>query len=122
MLASANGLLAVCLGAFGSHGLRARLPENLMSAWSTGVQYHFYHVFALALVGVLIQQGFRGRLFTASGILFSCGVLLFCGSLYGLALGGPVWLGPVTPVGGLCLILGWLSLCMGVVKNVHRQE
>lgn len=116
LIASFNGFIAVCLGAFGSHGLRDKLPENLMHAWSTGVQYHFYHVFALALVALVIQQSATSRFLTSSGVLFVVGLLFFCGSLYGLALGGPRWLGPITPLGGLCFMVGWLCLFVGLLK------
>jgi len=120
LIASANGLLAVCLGAFGSHGLKSKLPENLLHAWATGVQYHFYHVFALVFVALLINQGIVGRWLTASAALYLGGILFFCGSLYWLALGGPRWLGPLTPLGGLCFILAWASLFIGVLQ--HRAD
>lgn len=117
VLAATNGLLAVCFGAFGSHGLKDKLPENLLHAWSTAVQYHFYHVFAIAMVGMLIHQGIMNKIILGSGILFGVGLLFFCGSLYWLALGGPRWLGPITPLGGLCFILGWLCLLVSLFQK-----
>lgn len=117
LIASGNAVLAVCLGAFGSHGLKGKLPENLMQAWTTAVQYHFYHLLALALVAVLIHQGVISRLIAASGVLFAVGLLLFCGSLYWLALGGPRWLGPLTPLGGLCFIFAWSCLFLGILQQ-----
>lgn len=119
LLSALNGSLAVCLGAFGSHSLKSRLPENLLQAWITGVQYHFYHIFALALVAILMNQGYHSRLLSASGNLFIGGLLFFCGSLYWMALGGPRWLGPITPLGGLCFIAGWLCLVIGLFQ--HRS-
>lgn len=117
VIVAVNGLLAVCLGAFGSHGLKGRLPDNLLQAWGTAVQYHFYHVFALALVAVLIQQGYVSRWLASSGSLFIAGLFFFCGSLYWMALGGPRWLGPITPLGGLCFIAGWLCLLVGLFQS-----
>lgn len=117
-LAAANGLVAVALGAFGAHGLRDKLTESLFNAWQTAVQYHFYHVLALLLVAILLQQWGKSVCLSASGAAFLLGMLLFCGSLYGLALGGPRWLGPVTPLGGLSFMLGWLLLfCAVFTKN-----
>lgn len=117
LISACNGFLAVCLGAFGSHALKARLSEKLFQTWSTAVEYHFYHVLAIALVAVLINQGYASRFLSASGALFAIGLVFFCGSLYWLALGGPRWLGPVTPVGGLCFIFAWLCLLIGVLQN-----
>ena len=113
LIAAANGFLAVALGAFGAHALKSRLPETLMSTYQTGVQYHFYHALALLGVGILLYRlPSASNLLLASGWLLIAGLLLFCGSLYLLALGGPRWLGPVTPLGGLCFLLGWLSLLL----------
>ncbi|TQV82528.1 DUF423 domain-containing protein [Exilibacterium tricleocarpae] len=115
LIAAANGLIAVALGAFGAHGLKSRLPEALMSTYQTGVQYHFYHALALLGVSILLLRPLPGPppgLLVAGGWLLVAGIVLFCGSLYWLALGGPRWLGPVTPLGGLCFILAWLLLLL----------
>lgn len=114
--AAFSGMLAVILGAFAAHGLLDKLPENLFSAFQTGVQYQFYHVLALLLAGVLLRQT-PSLAMTLSGGLFIAGMVLFCGSLYGLAMGGPSWLGPVTPLGGLCFILGWALLFLALVRS-----
>jgi uncharacterized membrane protein YgdD (TMEM256/DUF423 family) len=107
--AAISGFLAVALGAFGSHGLRGKLPENLYNAFVVGVQYQFYHTLALLFVVYLLgQHSHRLLIFTATA--YCLGVLLFSGSLYGLAMNGPKWLGPVTPLGGLCFMVGWLLL------------
>jgi uncharacterized membrane protein YgdD (TMEM256/DUF423 family) len=116
LLAAVNGFLAVALGAFGSHGLKSRLSEHYLSIWQTAVQYHFYHALALCVVGILWQRPVGNGWLNSSGYLFAAGILLFCGSLYWLALGGPRWLGPVTPVGGLCFLLGWLCLLMTALR------
>lgn len=116
LLAAINGFLAVGLGAFGSHGLKSRLSEHYLGVWQTAVQYHFYHALVLCVVGILWHRLADSGWLNASGYLFIVGILLFCGSLYGLALGGPRWLGPVTPIGGLCFLLGWLCLTVTALR------
>lgn len=111
------GLTATILGAFGAHRLKGEISEPLMHAYQTAVQYQFYHTFALALAALLIAQFGVSRLFLASGVLFISGIILFSGSLYGLALSGLKWLGPITPLGGLCFILGWVFLVAGIWKS-----
>lgn len=108
MLAGFSGLLAVALGAFGAHGLKQRLGE-MLPVWQTAVLYHLVHTVALLGVGLWLAQRPAMSLNTAGG-LFAAGILLFSGSLYVLALGGPRWLGPITPLGGLCFMLGWAVL------------
>ena len=115
-LAAINGFMAVAIGAFGAHGLKGKLAENLISAFHTGVQYHFYHTLALFGVGLLMQRAQNTGLFEVSGWLFLIGIVLFCGSLYALALGGPSWLGPVTPLGGLSFLAAWIVLFVGAYR------
>ncbi len=110
MIAAGSGFFAVLLGAFGAHSLKSRLSESLMSAFQTGVQYHFYHTLALLAVALLMQRGVMTTWVVSAGYSFIAGILLFSGSLYALAFGGPRWLGPVTPLGGLCFMAGWLCL------------
>lgn len=115
-MAALSGVLAVMLGAFGAHGLRDKLTPALMSAYQTGVQYQFYHTLALLAVAILLQRLPQSLWLQVSGGLFVIGMLMFSGSLYGLALGGPGWLGPVTPIGGLCFMLAWLSLLVAALR------
>lgn len=103
------GLTAVALGAFAAHGLKARLAPELLGAFQTGVQYQMTHALALLLVALLADKC-PSRWLAASGWLFTAGTLLFSGSLYGLALAGLTLLGPVTPLGGVCFLLGWACL------------
>jgi len=116
--AALYGFLAVGFGAFGAHALRNKVPENLLSAFQTGVQYQFYHALALMLLGVLLQRpsAMPESLLSISGYLFIAGVLLFSGSLYGMALGGPTWLGPITPLGGVCFLGAWAALLAAALK------
>ena len=107
-IAGVLGAIGVALGAFGAHGLEGRLAASKLDAWNTGVDYHLLH--AVALLSLALYARATGRPVALPAAAFSAGILLFSGSLYGLALDGPRWLGPVTPVGGLCFIVGWLSL------------
>ena len=111
LLAALSGFTGVALGAFAAHGLRGRLPEGMLSVFQTGVQYQLWHTAALIGVGLLLLRQPDSLLFKASGGLFMLGILLFSGSLYTLTLAG--WrVGMVTPMGGLCFLLGWV--CFGV--------
>ena len=111
--AAAFGAAAVMLGAFGAHALRGQLDVAAMQVWHTAVEYQFWHVLALlAIAGVAPPRG--ARWWRASGIAFIVGIMLFCGSLYALALGAPHWIGAITPLGGTCLISGWLLLGLAV--------
>lgn len=115
-IAALNGFLAVSLGAFGSHGLKGRLTEYHLGIWQTGVQYHFYHALVLCVVGMLWSKTLTSGWLNTAGYLFITGIALFSGSLYWLALGGPRWLGPITPLGGLCFLLGWLCLAVSALR------
>ncbi|HVP31916.1 MAG TPA: DUF423 domain-containing protein [Myxococcota bacterium] len=107
-IAASLGALGVILGAFGAHALRARIDPAQLATWQTAVQYHLLH--AVALLAVALWSEASGRDTRLCLALFGVGIVLFSGSLYLLVLGGPRWLGPVTPLGGLCLICGWLAL------------
>lgn len=121
-LAGLLGAAGVGLGAFGAHGLKARLGADGLDTWQTAVTYHLVHALALLAVGVwsraaaLSGQPAPGSL-DGAGWLFALGVLLFSGSLYVLALGGPRWLGPVTPLGGVAFIAGWLLLAWTALRG-----
>lgn len=111
--ASTLGLTAVILGAFGAHALDATLmASGMKQVWETAVHFQFFHAASLLGIAALIRgtNGLLARRLTWAARLLSVGTVLFSGSLYGLALGGPRLLGPVTPLGGLCFILGWACL------------
>ena len=106
-LASLSGMLAVVFGAFGAHALKGKLDDQALKVFETAVQYHFYHTFALLVVGVIALSQPQTVLLKSSGWLFVIGILVFSGSLYLLSLTGVRWLGAITPLGGLALIAGW---------------
>ncbi|MEE9343061.1 MAG: DUF423 domain-containing protein [Gammaproteobacteria bacterium] len=105
-----NGFLFVALGAFGSHGLKGKIPDDLFSVWETAAQYQGIHALALVATGLLILQWPDAGLFRWAGWLFLAGIILFSGSLYLLAATGARWLGPVTPFGGLSFLAAWSVL------------
>ena len=107
-VAAASGVLAVAAGAFGAHGLKARVTPELLSAWETASLYHLLHSLALLALALYAQASGVSVRWPAG--LFAAGILLFSGSIYGLVLTDLRWLGPVTPLGGLCLMAGWASL------------
>lgn len=104
---SMNALLAVALGAFGAHGLKHIATESALQTWNTAAQYHFYHALALLVIGILVKDYPRAII---SGRLMLAGIVLFSGSLYALALSQIKILGAITPLGGVCFLLGWLWL------------
>lgn len=116
---SFSAFIAVGLGAFGSHGLRDRLDGRMLSAWEMAVQYHLIHALALVLVAALATRlNAMPATFHAAGGLLLAGQILFAGSIYGLALTGMRWLGPITPLGGLALMLGWLVLAWAALRGL----
>lgn len=111
------GGLAVIFGAFGAHALKKRMNEDLLKSFETGVKYQMYHALALLLVSLLLP--FENSMQNAMGWCFIGGIFLFSFSIYGLCLtsmSGNKWkfLGPITPIGGLLLVTGWLLLLLSV--------
>lgn len=119
LFAALSGLMAVGLGALTAHGLKASLTPALLSAFQTGVQYQMYHALALLGVAALLNKDYFPWL-TRAAVFFMVGTLLFSGSLYALALGGPHWLGPITPVGGVAFLCGWLCLSVAAWQVTTR--
>lgn len=118
-LAAVSGFLTVAFGAFGAHGLQHVLDATQRALFETAVRYHAWHALALLGAGLAAAQ-FGGRALILAGWLFLLGTLLFSGSLYALALGGPAWLGPVTPIGGTALLAGWAVLALGLWRAAGR--
>ena len=111
-----SGVVAVGAGAFGAHALRSTRSPELLAAFQTGVLYHLVHTLALAGIAFATAQG-MGRYFTIAGWLFVAGIALFSGSLYSLAITGIRGFGAITPVGGLCLLAGWLTWAIAALQK-----
>lgn len=114
LIGAVAGLLAVALGAFGAHGLRARLSPEMLAVFETGVRYHMYHALAIVLVALILGR-LDGWVIRAAGWAFAAGIVLFSGSLYLLAVTGVTILGAITPIGGLAFLLGWAFLIAAAV-------
>ncbi len=116
------GALSIILGAFAAHGLKNIADEQTITIFNKGVQYQFYHVFALALVGILFNT-YSNKLIRVSGVLFILGIGLFSGSLYIYtfktiyAVAGLNWIVFLTPIGGLFFIAGWLCFALGIKEK-----
>jgi uncharacterized membrane protein YgdD (TMEM256/DUF423 family) len=110
-----GGALAVIAGAFGAHALGSRLEPHELALWETAARYLMYGSLALILVGLFGHPGAR-RADLAGWCLFA-GTLVFSGTVAALALGGPRWLGAVTPLGGLLMIAGFLLFALASVRG-----
>jgi uncharacterized membrane protein YgdD (TMEM256/DUF423 family) len=115
--AAVYGASGVALGALGAHALQEQLGPAGVATWQTATLYHMLHAVAL----LAIAGGWRGRALPAgfglAGACFLAGVPMFSGSLYLLSLGGPSWLGPITPLGGVAFIVGWLALLVAGLRG-----
>jgi uncharacterized membrane protein YgdD (TMEM256/DUF423 family) len=115
------GGLSVLLGAFAAHQLKIIAAAEVLPIFETAVRYQMYHALALLATGVLYLQ-FRVKQLRWAGNLFIAGIILFSGSLYLLCFIKhqnipALWVGAVTPLGGLCFIAGWVLLALGVAKK-----
>lgn len=114
MCGSLGAFLAVLLGAFAAHGLKKLISVDMINMFSTGVDYQFYHSLALFICAIYakecLQQPKAQRYLSWAAGFFMIGTVLFSGSLYVYALTAQKWLGPITPLGGVCFLLGWISL------------
>jgi uncharacterized membrane protein YgdD (TMEM256/DUF423 family) len=117
ILAGISGGLAVALGAFGAHGLRAQLSAEMLDTFKTGVNYQMYHALALLAIALALSRLPNSNLLAIAGWLFLAGTLLFSGSLYLLALTGIRWLGAITPLGGIAFIAGWVCLVLAFLRS-----
>jgi uncharacterized membrane protein YgdD (TMEM256/DUF423 family) len=121
LTASFFGVIAVILGAFGAHGLEGKISEYHIETWKTANQYHFYHTLALLFLSTFSRA--KSQSIRISFIFFTIGILLFSGSLYLLSVRELLGiekiliLGPITPLGGLCFIVGWVGLFIAALKN-----
>ncbi|MBC2297333.1 DUF423 domain-containing protein [Listeria welshimeri] len=111
--------LAVLLGAFGAHALKDVLGRYA-STWETGVQYQMFHAVGILIIGLLMEKQ-TSRLYNWAAILFSVGFVFFSGSLYVLSISKVTVLGAITPIGGVCFVVGWFLLILGVSKRTMSK-
>ena len=114
-ISALNLALAVMLGAFGAHGLKAHATEVQLAWWQTATDYFFYHALGLLTLAILTRV-IPQLPIKASFLLIQIGIVFFCGSLYVMALGLPRILGAITPIGGALMIAGWLALAWNALK------
>lgn len=117
LLGSVSGGVAVAAGAFGAHGLKKRLPADLLEIFETAARYQMYHALALIAVAWAATRWPESGAVTTAGWGFVIGTVVFSGSLYALALSGVRWLGAITPIGGVALLVGWSALAMAAWKS-----
>lgn len=125
LFACLSSMISVLLGAFAAHGLKSKLPENLLNTFETGVHYQFLHSLALLFLALFLSHSINNKFVISAGFLFTTGIFLFSGSLYTLALSeirtlGHFPIGLITPIGGVSFILGWLLLAIGISKHTFN--
>ncbi|MBD0788487.1 DUF423 domain-containing protein [Vibrio sp. Y2-5] len=111
--------IAVALGAFAAHGLKAYVTPYQLDVFQTGVQYQFIHAAALIVCGILLvlcRSEKAQKYFSRAAICFIIGIFCFSGSLYALALTGIKWFGPITPMGGLLFMIGWVMFVLAAIN------
>jgi uncharacterized membrane protein YgdD (TMEM256/DUF423 family) len=120
LTASFAGGTGVLAGAFGAHGLRARITPDMLTVFEVGVRYQMYHALALLFLALLSRQLGSGA--GLAGWCFSAGIVVFSGSLYLLALTGLRWWGAITPIGGVCFLAGWGFLFLSAIRNKSPDQ
>lgn len=116
-VAALSGMLAVALGAFGAHAFKGIISPEMLEVYKTGVQYQFYHTFALLVVGILMHFN-QTKVLEWSAYLFGTGIILFSGSLYVMAISGIKEAGIITPFGGIAWIAAWILLAVHTGRSV----
>lgn len=125
ILASLFGFSAIALGAFGAHALKPQLLETgLYEVWTTGAHYHLVHSVALFALAVWRGQQTQSQTFalTVVAVFWVLGMVLFSGSLYLLAMGAPRFIGAITPIGGVLMMVGWLSLGVIALRDEGKSD
>jgi uncharacterized membrane protein YgdD (TMEM256/DUF423 family) len=117
ILAAGGALIAAAtvLGALGAHALSGRLSPERLQVFDTAVRYHFYHALGLLAIGLAVRSIESVLVRFAAGLIVA-GIVLFSGSLYALSFGAPRVIGVITPLGGVALIVGWLSFAAAVLR------
>ena len=115
------GFLAVALGAFGVHAPASSITESRQSTWATAVDYHMFYVLGMLALAAVFREA-QSRWVARAQTSFIIGICLFSGSLYALVLFDVPALGAVTPLGGLCFMLGWLCAGMAAFTSDHPDD
>lgn len=121
IIGAISGFLSISFGAFGAHAIKQWMSADLMAIYQTAVSYQIYHSLGLILIALVYQQQ-QNTLIKTAGWLMLAGIIIFSGSLYALSLTDTRWLGAITPVGGILLLLAWLLLGLGVSKKDKLQD
>jgi uncharacterized membrane protein YgdD (TMEM256/DUF423 family) len=116
LIGSIMGFLSVAGGAFGAHAIKARVEPQMMEVFTTGTRYLMLHAVALLTLGLLADR-LSGTSLTVAGAAWTVGTVIFTGSLWLLASTGTRWLGAITPIGGLILLVGWAALGLTVFRS-----
>ncbi len=118
LIAALSGGFTVAIGAFAAHGLKGNITPYLLQVFEKGVQYQAWHTLALFMCAILMRIQ-PSKAVSYAAILFTLGIFCFSGSLYMLALTGIKWFGPITPLGGLCFIFGWIALAVSALRSTE---
>lgn len=116
ILGGINAALVVMFGAFGAHGLKAKISTEMLAVYQTGVLYHLFHALGLMIVGIVATQIVDSISLNWAGWLMLTGIILFSGSLYLVSVVGLRWMGMVTPFGGLAFIAAWIVFVLAIFK------
>lgn len=115
-LGTFNAFIAVAAGAFAAHSLKNSLSESYLAAFRTAADYQFYHALGLIIIGLLLSSEYKQSTYVSGWIMLT-GIILFSGSLYALALTGTRWLGMITPLGGICFLVAWLTIAVSYLNS-----
>ena len=116
-IASFMMALAIAIGAFGAHGLKAIVTEQMLKVYNTGVQYHFYNTLGLFVIALIINLKPQSKKLTIAAWLILIGMIIFSFSLYALVILNIPVLGAITPIGGTLLIVAWLIATYSILKD-----
>ena len=114
LIGAVAALIGVGFGAFGAHALRGRTSPEMLAVFETGVRYQMYHALAILVIALALAR-LDGALIRSAGWLFTAGMILFSGSLYGIVLTGTTALGAITPIGGVLLLAAWACLVLAAI-------
>jgi len=121
-LGAISALIGVGMGAFGAHGLKSILNPELMAIYQTGVTYQMWHALGLIGIAIMRHQNPVSKLLSWAGWLMFIGIILFSGSLYFLALTQSVWLGMITPIGGVSFLTAWSLISVYAAKKQQSKR